>query len=405
MDHRGRNPKEGRLPIFVHSALDDYGLSLIEFRLCARVARRGSCYESLACLANDFHVSEQTIRRAFRVLVRCKILKEARAPGLSTEFTLNPFSEWAHASELVEIRESVFGKPLKRRQPSVREKYSVATPTSRVTPATGDRGNTGDTRLLTPEKGPPLTPGIDKGTPFEGTPFERTPKNLLPHTPADERNVSGYGVRVREATNSCDESPEINPWSVRPWSYMEVAQHVDFRIASGENIHTRGGLIRTILRNQSPVDYSAISESMADIATRKARETERREARQLEREAQLKELDRLEHTGRARQTLSGNEPQLPEHGHAEIEYQSLNQPGFRGRYGATTVEKNLEAVSDAIRCYMPKTEEHEQSLGQARETIDQNKLLETDDERRRREKGEQILADIRARKKAAGGSA
>ncbi len=293
-------PKERRRdPIFVHSTLDDYGLSLIEFRLCARVARRGSCYESLASLANNFQVSEQTIRRAFRVLVRCKILKEARTAGRSTEFTLNPSSDWAHPSKLKEIRESVFGKPPKRRHRASRKKHAVSTPNSRVTPYTGDRGTTREPGVrtpgtgvpLTPSAGLPLTPGVDEGTPVEGTPVERSLIKVIPHTPKPEPNEQG-GVCVPTSMDLINlDKEEDNPWDTQPLSRDDVAQYVYYRLHQGDRIHTPTGLIKTILKNRVPHEHAEIKNTLMKMEIeRKAQQVER-EREEAARLQLLKELD------------------------------------------------------------------------------------------------------------------
>jgi hypothetical protein len=160
--------REGRddLPVFIHSELDDYGLTNVEFRVYARLARRagshGRAREGVPSMADAFDVSTRTIRRALRVLVKCRIIAEHLRPGKPTVYTLNPRSVWAPRRELKETRRAVWGKGDDTTTP--------VTPVPHVTPDTTDRGG------LTPQTGVPLTPGTGEGSPLkvlpEGTPVE-----------------------------------------------------------------------------------------------------------------------------------------------------------------------------------------------------------------------------------------
>jgi hypothetical protein len=100
-------------PIFIHSELDDYGLTAIEFRVYARLARRaggGGAFESVPSMAEEFEVSEKTVRRALRVLVACQLVGEQVRPGFSTIFTLLPRSEWLPKSDLKGVRTNIYGR-------------------------------------------------------------------------------------------------------------------------------------------------------------------------------------------------------------------------------------------------------------------------------------------------------
>ena len=56
----------GRL--FIGSAIDDAGLDLYEFRILARVSRRGQCFESIPNMANGCRMSLSRGRKALRSL-------------------------------------------------------------------------------------------------------------------------------------------------------------------------------------------------------------------------------------------------------------------------------------------------------------------------------------------------
>ncbi len=80
--------------IFVHSRLDDLGLSASEFRIVARVARRGECTESIPNMAKGCFLHRKTVEAALKALTaRRVILKESR-PGASSIYKVAPMSEW-----------------------------------------------------------------------------------------------------------------------------------------------------------------------------------------------------------------------------------------------------------------------------------------------------------------------
>lgn len=99
------------LPIFIHSELDDYGLTAIEFRVYARIARRAGEYnkltESVPNMATAFGVAEITVRRALQVLVLCDLVAKKGRPGWTPEYTLNDKDKWRDKARLVAIREAV----------------------------------------------------------------------------------------------------------------------------------------------------------------------------------------------------------------------------------------------------------------------------------------------------------
>jgi predicted transcriptional regulator len=151
------NVRDGRddRPVFIHSELDDYGLSCVEFRVYARLARRsgnGVARESVPRMAKEFEVSDRTVQRALRVLVRCRLASETPRDGRPTEYTLNPRSAWLPKNQLKAIRADVANK---------------ARPEEG-----GDTTAGGDTEVksrgVTPAPGAGVTPQTDEGSTGEG---------------------------------------------------------------------------------------------------------------------------------------------------------------------------------------------------------------------------------------------
>jgi DNA-binding transcriptional ArsR family regulator len=156
-------------PIFIHSKLDDYGLSPIEFRVYARLARRagsGQAFESVPSMARDFEVSGRTVQRSLRVLTECSLISETQRRGKSTLYTLNPFRLWKHASQLKAIRTEVFN-----------QKVAVKASAS----PTGDATDGGDMTVgggVTSQTGVGVTSQTDEGTPSEIHPQKVFPEEI-----------------------------------------------------------------------------------------------------------------------------------------------------------------------------------------------------------------------------------
>jgi hypothetical protein len=67
-------------PVFLRRNVDEYGFTLIEFRIVHRIQRREDevkgCFESAPSMARDFGVSEKTVTRVLMVLSAAKVIRE-----------------------------------------------------------------------------------------------------------------------------------------------------------------------------------------------------------------------------------------------------------------------------------------------------------------------------------------
>lgn len=167
------NSKDKRkLPIFIQSELDDYGLTCVEFRVYARIARRAGgdnkLTESVPNMALAFGVADSTVRRALQVLCVCRLISRTERSGWTPEYSLNDQERWVDKAELLGVREAVL-HPNKKGD-------SLVT-TDRGIPA--DPSHQGQGGLVTTDRGP-LSPEIDEGTPVkvlpEGTPISARAK-------------------------------------------------------------------------------------------------------------------------------------------------------------------------------------------------------------------------------------
>lgn len=102
--------KDGRtdLPIFIHSEVDDYGLTPIEFRVYARLARRcgqEGAKESVVNMAESFGVNRKTIQRCLQLLFKCRMVRMEVRPGYPNVYWLNPSHAWMPKEYLSTLRQ------------------------------------------------------------------------------------------------------------------------------------------------------------------------------------------------------------------------------------------------------------------------------------------------------------
>jgi hypothetical protein len=94
-----RPPESGAesLPHFVHSKLDDYGLTAAQFRVHGTVARRGGCTASLETIANTSRLNRDTVIDCLRFLVERRLLSKESRPGRPSVYRQNPVFLWIPA--------------------------------------------------------------------------------------------------------------------------------------------------------------------------------------------------------------------------------------------------------------------------------------------------------------------
>lgn len=89
--------------IFIHSALDDFGLSPIQFRIFCHLARRAGAngaFPAVASMAKLCDVSERWIRICLRDLEEMGLLNRTERPGYTSVYTLNGPSKWKQKPEV-----------------------------------------------------------------------------------------------------------------------------------------------------------------------------------------------------------------------------------------------------------------------------------------------------------------
>lgn len=112
-----RPTDDSKRPLFVHSAVDEYGLNLYEFRILAHVARRESkdrgCDAAQGKMAKVCGMSQRMVLEVLGVLCDAAILRKEKADGKRTNsYKLNPVSKWKQPSELDMIRKKREKRPI-----------------------------------------------------------------------------------------------------------------------------------------------------------------------------------------------------------------------------------------------------------------------------------------------------
>ncbi len=83
--------------LFVHSRLDDYGLSPAQFRVYGHMSRRagrGDAFPAIASIARACQLHPQTVRRALRFLVSQRLLNRTDHSGHPSHYRLTSVHEW-----------------------------------------------------------------------------------------------------------------------------------------------------------------------------------------------------------------------------------------------------------------------------------------------------------------------
>ncbi len=92
---------------FIPSVLDDYPLDPYEFRLYARINRRGgnsSCWESIKHMARATKMSLSKARKALNFLVACGLVTKSERKGKTTEWKINHPKNWLEVKQLAGLR-------------------------------------------------------------------------------------------------------------------------------------------------------------------------------------------------------------------------------------------------------------------------------------------------------------
>lgn len=94
-----KNGRNARGVVFVHSLLDDYGLTPPQFRVYGHLARRadninGNAWPTIDLIAYACKLHPQTVRNVIKFLVQSKLIVREPRPGTTPFYRLTPASQW-----------------------------------------------------------------------------------------------------------------------------------------------------------------------------------------------------------------------------------------------------------------------------------------------------------------------
>lgn len=80
---------------FIPAKLDDAGLTAAQFRIVARIARRGDCNESVPKMARGCRLDKGTVWAALSALLDLKFITKTSRPGRSTLYKVASSELWS----------------------------------------------------------------------------------------------------------------------------------------------------------------------------------------------------------------------------------------------------------------------------------------------------------------------
>lgn len=80
---------------FIPAKLDDAGLSASQFRVFARIARRGMCSESVPNIASGCRLDQDTVWSALRSLLDLGMISKTSRPGATSVYAAQSPEQWA----------------------------------------------------------------------------------------------------------------------------------------------------------------------------------------------------------------------------------------------------------------------------------------------------------------------
>jgi hypothetical protein len=168
---------------FIHSSLDDAGLSPAEFRIYCHISRRGECFSKLESIASTCRISLPTTRKALKLLTALGMLESQRRDGTTTKFRTTPVADWKPYTKLA---------PLQKEDRAIVELKATPTVLLGATPI-ADLG-------ATPIKRRP------QSTSPEVNPLKAIPLKVLPHPTSRPRDCpTGNEEKIKFVMNQLNE--------------------------------------------------------------------------------------------------------------------------------------------------------------------------------------------------------
>jgi hypothetical protein len=234
------DPKPSGAALFVHSAVDDAGLSPQEARVLMHIARRGDCYSGVKEMARVCRMNKQTVFGCLRRLTaRSLIVKETRR-GKPHLYRVAPISAWVDRKE---------GLTESRGQPADRDATRPKAGVRGLTESRGHKGNPLEGDPMKGETAPrfePLSPKL----------YRRELEAMLVGAKAQVKQIKADRVSyAKDLTKAAEEVIEFLEREKRD-GWEEKVQEIKAKPTSYE---------RTTLKPKAALIVQAWTDRIADI--------------------------------------------------------------------------------------------------------------------------------------------
>jgi hypothetical protein len=197
--------------VFIPKELDDYPLTMAEFRAYSRVARRagddGTFFEGVPKASKALMMHEDTLRDALEALVAFNLIKVQFVPGRPNEYTLVPASKWMSSAKAIQWRAAREATRSEKRAAKAKVR-NPSTNSPRVQKQEGGIDTPPPESPDTPPSKPPDNPPEIEGD--EGSPLKVLPEGTSTTTSTEldyQTDSSGETVAVEIQNSSQPQTP------------------------------------------------------------------------------------------------------------------------------------------------------------------------------------------------------
>jgi Helix-turn-helix domain len=136
-EQKTKRTRKSLLTTFVHSELDDYGLTTYEFRLYGHISRAAgktsTCWQSVATMAKACKMSEREARYTLKLLVAAGMLRKFQGVHTTFDYEPAPRSWWVSPEQLPALRKAIRARKPKEETVTPAQRAALrATPLHRV---------------------------------------------------------------------------------------------------------------------------------------------------------------------------------------------------------------------------------------------------------------------------------
>jgi hypothetical protein len=81
-------------PLFIHSLVDEYGLTPVQFRVLCHIARRGECFASADSISKVCRIHKNSLWPTLAFLCSQGLIEKTQRQGTTSIYTVAPVASW-----------------------------------------------------------------------------------------------------------------------------------------------------------------------------------------------------------------------------------------------------------------------------------------------------------------------